>query len=248
MIYLIGDTQLKEAVRNPLRIIAKHICDVKPKHVIQLGDHWDMPSLSQYDKGKKSHRVKTYMKDIVAGNLAMEEFWQIIKKNWKNFESECDWVILQGNHEDRRKKALEYGPDELIDLMEQLTFDYAHWSKVVPFLEVTKIKGIEFSHYFQNDGSARPIGTARQLLMKRHVSCIAGHKQGFDYAEQLMGSDKTIQSLIVGSSYYHDEGYKTHTNHHWRGIVILYNLENPNGFDYARYSLDVLDDIYEKNS
>jgi len=247
-IYVIGDTQCKESVKNPLLVIAEHICEIKPSYVIHLGDHWDMPSLSQYDKGKKSHRVKTYLKDMVVGNIAMEEFWKIIKKRWKRFDKDCQWIILTGNHEDRRRKALEYGPDELIDLMEQLTFDYTNWTEVLPFLEVKTIRGIEFSHYFQNDGSARPIGTARQLLLRRHVSCVAGHKQGFDYAEMLQGSNNTIQSIIAGSSYYHNEEYKTHTNHHWRGSVLLYNISNKTGFDYARYSLETLDGFYEKNS
>lgn len=248
MIYLIGDTQLKEGVKNPLKLIAKHICDIKPKQVVHLGDHWDLPSLSLYDKGKKSHRAKTYMKDVVAGNLAMEEFWQVIKKQWKNFDTECEWTILQGNHEDRRRRALEFGPDELVDLMEQLQFDYTHWTRVIPFLEVVTIRGIEFSHYFQNEGSARPIGTSRQLLTKRHVSSIAGHKQGFEYSEMLKGKDETIQAIIMGSSYYHDESYKTHTNHHWRGTVILYNIDSKNGFDYSRYSLEILESIYEKQN
>jgi hypothetical protein len=83
------------------------------------------------------------------------------------------------------------------------------------------------------------------MLNKRHVSCIAGHKQGFEYEEQLSGEDKTIQAMIVGSTYYHDEEYKNQSNHHWRGTVLLYNLECSTGFDYARYSLETLDMLYE---
>jgi len=86
------------------------------------------------------------------------------------------------------------------------------------------------------------------LLNKRHVSCVAGHKQGFDYAEQLQGKDKTIQALIIGSCYYHDENYKAHTNHHWRGTVLLYQLKNGAGFDYARYSLETLDMLHEQRN
>jgi hypothetical protein len=125
--------------------------------------------------------------------------------------------------------------------------DDSNWTHVVPFLKTVKIGGIVFSHYFQNDGSARPIGTARQLCMKKHVSCIAGHKQGFDYEEMLTGDEtKTIQCMIVGSTYYHDEEYKTHTNHHWRGTVVLYNVRR-GMYDFARYSLQWLDSQYETN-
>jgi hypothetical protein len=245
MIYVIPDTQARAGVKNPLIVVAHHICDIKPRHVIHLGDHWDMPSLSQYDKGKKSHRVHSYLSDMNVGNAFMYEFWEIIKKRWPTFKDDCVFILMRGNHEFRRERALEYGPDELLELMETLTFDDNNWDMVIPFLEVAKIHGIEFSHYFQNDGSARPIGTAKQLINKRHVTCIAGHKQSFDYAEMLQGKDKTIQTMIVGSCYYHDENYKTHTNHHWRGTVLLYQLENKAGFDYARYSLETLDEIYK---
>jgi len=53
LIYIIPDTQVKPDVENPLIAVAHHICDLKPHYVIHLGDHWDFPSLSKYDKGKK---------------------------------------------------------------------------------------------------------------------------------------------------------------------------------------------------
>ena len=93
-------------------------------------------------------------------------------------------------------------------------------------------------------GSAHPIGTARQLLLKRHVSCIVGHKQGFDYAEMLQGNDKTIQAIICGSTYYHMEEYKNHNNHHFRGTLVISNVDNPSGFDFARFSLNLLGKWY----
>jgi hypothetical protein len=61
----------------------------------------------------------------------------------------------------------------------------------------------------------------------------------------LQGQDSMVQAMIVGSSYYHKEGYLTHNNHHWRGVVLLYNLNNTTGFDYARYSMETLDMLYE---
>ena len=245
MIYVIGDTQVKPGVRNPLRCIAHHICAVKPKHVIHLGDHWDMPSLSAWDKGKRRHSVTaSYLKDMDSGNFAMQEFWSIIKHKWPEYYDECTWVILQGNHEERRARALDRCDWEYVDLIKSIDFDYSNWDMVVPFLEVAKIHGIEFSHYFQNTGSSRPIGSARNLLNKRHVTCIAGHQQGFDYAEMLQGKDKTIQAIIMGSSYFHLEGYLNHNNHHFRGTLVLSNLKGNDGFDFARFSMSMLGEWY----
>lgn len=246
MIYVIGDTQLKEGVRNPLVVIAHHICSIRPKHVVHLGDHWDMPSLSGYDKGKKSHEAKTYTKDIAAGNHSMREFWAIINKLWPSNKEDCTWVILEGNHEHRIDRAKDYGTHELRDLMEMVVRDYRGWEIVVPFLEIIRIHDIEFCHFFTNEHTSKPVGTARMMLNKRHVNQIAGHKQGFDYAEQLKGSDETIQAVILGSSYYHDEEYKKQSNHHFRGTMVVH-LNGKRGFDFMRTSLNLLDKMYLKS-
>lgn len=205
-----------------------------------------MPSLSYYDKGKKSHRIHTYHDDIDAGNRAMLEFWAIISSRWPTALDECEFHILKGNHEDRIVKAIEFCDDN----MRRVFLDYQPWYdnwKVHSFLKIVKLEGINFSHYFQNLGSAHPIGTARQLCMKKHKSCFAGHKQGFDY-EEMMTDDGMIQCMISGSSYYHDEGYKIQSNHHWRGVVVLYNLDGQGQYDFARYSLDYLDSLIDKRA
>jgi len=240
MIYIIGDTQSKKDVKNPLIPVAYHICELKPKTVIHLGDHWDFPSLSYYDKGKKSHRVHTYKADVDAGNLAMAEFWMIIEQLWPTYRKDCTFHILEGNHEDRRNRAMEFCDDKDLPYYTDHQPDYTNWSHVHEFLKIVTIEGIRFSHFFQNLNSAHPIGTARQLCLKKHRSCIAGHKQGFDY-EEMMDDEGMIQCMIVGSTYFHDEAYKKQSNHHWRGTVILYNTDGKGQYDYARYSLDFLE-------
>lgn len=241
-IYVIPDTQSKDGVKNPLVPVAHHISEIRPDAIVHLGDHWDFPSLSKYDRGKKSHRVKTYLKDVKAGNKAMEEFFTVLRSQWRNHDSKCKKIILEGNHEFRRNTAIEYGPDELVDLLYEFQPNYSGWHEVVPFLKIKKIKGVNFSHFFQNLNSPKAITTARNLLLKKHESCIAGHQQGFDYAEQLTGKSQ-IQAMIIGSCYYHEESYKPQSNHHWRGTVLLKDVNNGN-FDFDRFSLNKLDKIY----
>jgi len=247
LIYIIPDTQVKPGVKNPLIPIAYHICTIRPKHVIHLGDHWDFPSLSKYDKGKKSHRTKSYLKDLRAGNKAMEEFWEIIYLNWPNAKDTCTFTLFQGNHEERRVRALEYGPDELMELITEFPMDTNGWDEVIPFLEIKTIEGIYFTHYFQNMNNSYAIGTAKQLLSKKMCSCIAGHKQGFEYYEQIAQEGKTVQCMIIGSCYFHREEYKKHNNHHFRGVVILTNVRL-GMFDFSRYSLENLGRHYPLDS
>ena len=242
-IYVIPDTQSKEGVKNPLRAIAHHICDVRPDIVIHLGDAWDFPSLSQYDKGKKSHRVYTYLKDVRAGNTAMSEFWDIIDANWPAPMPRPRFILLEGNHENRVKRAIEYGPDELEGLIQEFPMDTKGWA-VIPFLQEITLHQVTFCHYFQQANSSGAISSARAILNKRHASCVAGHLQGFDYAESLAANKGNIQAIIAGSCYYHDESYKNHNNHHFRGSVVLRNIKD-GYFDFERHSLAELDKKYD---
>src|SRR5687768_6321108 len=47
------------------------IADERPDTIVCLGDFADMPSLSGYDKGKKSFEGRRYKKDIDAARDAM---------------------------------------------------------------------------------------------------------------------------------------------------------------------------------
>jgi len=175
----------------------------------------------------------------------MAQFWAIIRKYWPTYAIDCKWIILKGNHEERITRAIEHGPDELVSLMDEFPPDYKYWNDVIPFLTVFEWGGVEFCHYFQNTNGPRPIGTARQLLMKCHKSRVAGHMQGFDYAEMPSGSDRMIQALIAGSCYYHDEVYKAHSNNHFRGTVLLKDVRD-GMFDISRYSVESLAGEYGK--
>ena len=244
-IYIVPDTQVRpDTCTDYLYSIADHIAELKPEYLVMMGDWHDMKSCSYFDKGKKSHEVFNFIEDIEAGNFATDLFFDRIEQGWKGFKKKCKKVKLKGNHEDRIVRAWEYGDSNLKEIIKRFPIDDSRWDKVVPFLEVYKIKNCFFSHFFPNDNSGRPLGTARMLLSKRSVTCIAGHQQGFDYHEQLTGKGTTIHGLIAGSCYTHDEGYKKGTNHHFRGTVLLKNVNN-GMFDIDRYSLSSLTEKYK---
>ena len=60
--------------------LGKLILDLKPDVVVNLGDMWDLPSMSGYDKGKKSFWGRTYKKDIEAGLEFDDRLWHPIRK------------------------------------------------------------------------------------------------------------------------------------------------------------------------
>ena len=67
-ILIIADTQAKsEEDLEYLLWIGKYIADKKPDIIVHIGDHFDMPSLSSYDKGTSKIEGKRLYKDIEAG-------------------------------------------------------------------------------------------------------------------------------------------------------------------------------------
>jgi hypothetical protein len=117
----------------------------KPDVIIHLGDHWDMPSLSSYDVGKKSFEGRRYVNDIEAGNMAMEAFMHPIRTEQRRLREgkRRTWkprmVFLLGNHEYRIERAIE-SDAKLDGLMSYNDFFLDNW-EVVPFLEPIIIDG-----------------------------------------------------------------------------------------------------------
>ena len=75
-ILVIPDTQVKPGVNTDhLEWAGHYAVKMKPDVIVHIGDHWDMPSLSSYDKkGGRQMEGKRYVKDIDAGNEAMDRF------------------------------------------------------------------------------------------------------------------------------------------------------------------------------
>lgn len=82
-------------------------------------------------------------------------------------------------------------------------------------------------HYFTTGSMGRPAATAQTQLSKKHMSCVAGHQQGFQIATGHRADGKRLTSIIAGSCYEHNEDYMgPQGNKHWRGIVMLNDVED----------------------
>ena len=70
---LIPDTQVKEGTPlHHLEALGNYIVKKRPDVIVHIGDHWDMPSLSSYDRGKKAMEGRRVLSDIEAGKRGME--------------------------------------------------------------------------------------------------------------------------------------------------------------------------------
>jgi hypothetical protein len=249
-IAVIPDTQVKPGVDTKyLENIGKYILEKKPDVIVHMGDHWDMPSLSSYDVGKKAFEGRRYKNDIEAGNLGMAALMKPLndhneraRANHKPRYSPRK-VFLMGNHENRINRAVNSDP-KLEGTIGVDDLNLQGW-ETYDFLEVALIGGIAFSHYFVTGVAGRPASTANAQLNKKHMSCIAGHQQGLQIATAERADGQRLTSIIAGSCYEHDEDYLGHQgNKHWRGFLMLHEVQNGQ-FDLMPLSLNYINQKYQ---
>ena len=153
-------------------------------------------------------------------------------------------VLTLGNHEQRIVKATNNDPKlEGTIGLEDLAYEEFGW-EVYPFLQPVVIEGVSFCHYFPSGVLGRPVTSARQLLTKMHMSCVAGHQQGRVIAYAKRADGRELTSIIAGSCYLHDEDYlNPFTNNHWRGLYMLHEVVD-GSFDEMAVSLAYLASKY----
>jgi len=249
---VIPDTQVKpNSPTDHLRWAGLYAAEKKPDVIVHIGDHFDMPSLSSWDVGKKSFEGRRYKDDIEAGIHAMEVFLQPIREEQQRLKvnKHKQWrprmVYTLGNHENRIERAIESDPklDGLIgykDLqLEEMGFE------VYDFLDVVIIDQIAYAHYFTSGIMGRPVSSARNMLSKKMMSCIMGHVQDRDIAYGRRADGTNILGLFSGIYYQHDEDYLTpQTNSSWRGIWMLNEVAN-GGCDELPVSMNYLRNKYQ---
>lgn len=244
---VIPDTQVKpDGNYEHLTWAGKYAAEKKPDVIVHLGDHWDMPSLSSYDVGKKSFEGRRYADDVAAGIEAMEVFLVPIRAEQKRLRDnkKKQWkpkmVFLLGNHEQRIERAVE-NDSKLEGLMsyDDLKLKKMGW-KVVPFLQPEIIDGVAYCHYFCSGIMGRPVSSARLMLQKKMMSCVQGHVQDRDIAYARKADGSNITGLFAGIYYQHDEGYlNPQTNGSWSGIWMLHEVNN-GSFDELPVSINYL--------
>lgn len=254
-VVVIPDTQIRPgAPIAHLRWIGQYTVDTFKGRdnvsVVHLGDHWDFPSLSSYDKkGGRKMEGRRVLADIEAGNEAFD----VLNKPFDTYNRrrraqhltvwEPPKHLLRGNHEDRLSRAIEDNPQ-----MEGiLSFDLLQspgW-KVHDFLNVLEIAGTRFSHYFVNNTNGKPVGGMIETRIKS-IGCsfVQGHQQGLrtGMLETVAGRRRGV---VAGSCYLTAEAYRgPQAQGEWRGILIL-NAMQDGDFDVEEVSLNQLCLRYE---
>lgn len=235
-VLVIFDTQIRpdnlELNAPLLAAIGKLIVKERPTHIVHIGDHWDMKSLSLYDFPKNNRVVfdgKEVAADVGAGVVGLQLLTQPLKalqgrqRLFKKKVYSPKMHFTMGNHEQRVDRF-----NELKGLVDLTAEAQAFGFEVHPFLKPVKIGGVSFLHYAYNPLSGRPIGgTAEFRLNKLKMSFVQGHEQVFKYAQEYLNDGRKISALICGSCYLHEEEYKGwQGNNHFRGVAMLHNVKD----------------------
>lgn len=254
--FVIGDTQIKPGVpTDHLRWIGQYLVDQfagQDVRVICVGDWFDMPSLSAYDKGKKAMEGRRYRADVAAGNRGLTIIRRpLLKYNLarararrKQWWPKQDFLL--GNHEYRVVRACEEDPQlEGVISYDDFNLKELGWT-VHDFLKPVVIDGIMYSHYFYNPNTGRPLAGENLETRLKTIgrSFTQGHQQGLKVATRYVGEARH-QGLVIGSTYLHDEKYLGYQgNTYWRGIMVCHQVEKGQ-YDRMEVSLDFLCRKYE---
>lgn len=251
-VFVIPDTQVKPGVpTNHMDWIGRYIADKArgrkgPVHIVHLGDHWDFPSLSSYDKGKASMEGRRFEADLKAGNDAFKRLSLPIERAMSKLPigaAEWNLWVLGGNHEARADRAAEENP-QLQGTVGSHLCDTRSWTRV-PFLKPININGVALAHYFYNPMNGKAMaGYVQTRLKNLGTSFVMGHQQQFQFGEIPVLGGRRI-GIVAGNCYLHDEEYiGEQGNNEWRGILVLSEVQNGE-FDLMQVSLKFLCQKYE---
>ena len=232
---IIGDTQAKPNLNlDYCKAIGRYIVDKKPDVIVHLGDGWDFPSLSSYDKHTKASEGRRLVEDLAAGDESMRELlkplWALQarqKMNKKKLYSPR-LVFTLGNHEDRLNRLFNQNAElEGVVTTPKERLEDMGW-EVSDFLVPVEIGGIYFAHYMANPMTGKPYGgTALNIMKTIGRSFVMGHRQTLDIAMRPTINGSQEIGIICGACYPQDEAYKgPQGNNHFRGVVMLHEVEN----------------------
>lgn len=248
--FIIPDTQCKPDVSlEHLTHIGKYIVDKKPDVIVCIGDWADMPSLSSYDKGKKSFEGRRYKADIKAAKEGMDLLLAPLRA-YNEHATEMHrprykprMVLTLGNHEQRIERAVENSP-ELEGVIGYHDLPYQDW-EVIDYLKPIEINGVMYVHYLANPMTGKPYGgNVLNQLTKVGKSFVVGHKQTLEIATRYILGGKQQWGIIAGAAYTHSESYKGYQgNDHFRGALMLHRVID-GSFDPMIISLDYFKDKY----
>lgn len=232
----------------------RFLLDLQPDIIVNLGDLFDMNSLSSYDRGKRSFEGRRFQKDIDAGIDALNKMhgpfneFNSKQKNIKKAKlKEPRKIMTLGNHSFRIIRAIENNPEleglMSLDNLRLKEFGY----EVYPFKQPVCIEGIWFCHYFASGVKGEAISgfnIASNLIQKNMVSSVCGHSHLWDMAIRAKPDGQKVIGLCAG--WWGDTPtYSDATEQLWHScLTVLRDVHDQGVFDVEVFSYDRIKSMY----
>jgi len=234
--------------------LSELIYDVRPDYVVDLGDGADLKSLNSYDtRYPKAIVAQNYESDIQCYNDAQERLrrkFRVMKKKRPAFFG------LEGNHENRIKKAIANDPRlegskygiSFSHLQTDVWFDeYHEYNNSAP--AIADYDGISYAHYIAsgNYGTAMSgLHHAYGIIQKRHNSTTVGHSHKRSMFFKDDAHPHPTIGLVAGCFKGAKEGWAGQANlEWWKGVIVKRNIRD--GYYEPEFvSLERLRDVYGK--
>lgn len=229
--------------------LSKFIIDTKPDIVINMGDQFDMASLSSYDKGKRAFHGKSFKRDLESGLEFHDRLWSPVKATKKKLPYR---IVLEGNHEHRIERALDLSP-ELEGTIGFRDYDFdSYYNEVVRYSGGTpgiiELQGVLFAHYFISGVMGRPMGgkwPAKAILEANKQSSIQSHIHTLDFAKTVTQGGRAVNSAVVGCYHEKAPGWAGNISHFWvPGVAMLHDCEGGD-FDFQWIGIKALKKAYK---
>lgn len=258
---MIPDTQVKPGVPlYHLEWIGQYIVDNPPDRLIMIGDWYDLPSLSSYDRGTKGFEGRRFTADVDSGHRALELMEKPLEqrnaalKRSKHAMLKIDKHVTWGNHEHRAQRVSD-SMAELDGLIGTHLFNefwqHRGW-KTHEYTEVVDLDGVWYTHCFLTELTGRAMGGMASTMLKNIGNSFSmGHRQVYEVAARYVGA-RMQRALVAGACYLHDEEYKgpprsqseRSANYHWRGCVYKHDVADGE-YSLMELPLDYLCRRYE---
>jgi len=244
---MIPDTQIfPESKTDHITAAARYLKKHKPEKIIIIGDWWDMPSLSSYDKpGDKGWESKDVQADLDVGWREMNNFLKTLRT--LKYDPEIHYCL--GNHEQRIVRASASAGMRMLNnylSIEELIFNPLADLGVhtYDFLEIVELDGICYSHYFVNPSSlmSNAIGGSIENKLKNlGHSFTMGHQQTKQTGEIYTCTGQRRRGLVCGRFYqdYHEYLGPQKNAQSWSGIMMKHEINNGD-YDLMEVSMEYL--------
>jgi hypothetical protein len=212
---------------NHWAALGRYIEEWRPDVIVNIGDFYDMPSLSVYEKDLSVATSRRIQRDIEVGDTA----WRAFTEPWcHNAKYKPRLIYTLGNHEQRWDRLMWEQPRLRGAIPPPWTQALKDGWQVAPYLKPVVVDGVAYCHLFVKGANGRVTNAkfgmpnARTQVLREMRSCTAGHKPGLDVHIQPIGTG-SMRGVIAGSFYQHEEEFMTaQGTTYWRGVLVKHDV------------------------